>query len=273
MDPTPSPEEAPRPPVPEGADLGRECWEASQALLAVRPGGFAAARLRLHLAGLAAALRALPPEAAAAARAALSPALLGALEAGHGGEDLLGEAEGAHQRVLAAVEAERTLARRRQERRLLLAGAGALAAGLLALGAVRALSWWRAPPDLARGQPWSASSSAGTCEPERGQCAGEQTRVRFYTREEPGPWYRVDLGQPRTFSRVTVRNRGDALLERAIPLVLEVSDDGATWREVARRGDAFAVWEARFPPATARYLRARVDRTSVLHLEGVEVHP
>jgi hypothetical protein len=55
--------------------------------------------------------------------------------------------------------------------------------------------------------------------------------------------------------------------------VLEVSDDQLRWREVGRKGEPFATWEARFTPVTARYLRARVDRTSVLHLEGVEIHP
>jgi hypothetical protein len=154
-----------------------------------------------------------------------------------------------------------------------LAGAAALALATGGVGVARLWSWWRAPPDLARGKPWSTSSSAATCQPAEGRCAGERTRVLFVTNEEQRPWFQVDLGEPRSFSSVTVRNRGDALLERAIPLVVEVSDDAAGWREVARKPDRFARWEARFSPVTARYLRVRVDRLSVLHLEGVEIHP
>ena len=59
----------------------------------------------------------------------------------------------------------------------------------------------------------------------------------------------------------------------AVPLVLEVSDDGASWREVIRRPDVFATWYPTFPAQKARYVRLRVDRISTLHLEAVRVHP
>ena len=63
------------------------------------------------------------------------------------------------------------------------------------------------------------------------------------------------------------------LMMRAIPLVLEVSDDGKAFREVARRTEEFSAWAPSFPPQTARYFRVRVDRVSTLHLEAVRVHP
>jgi len=279
MDPTSSPD-APLFTEPDSGARCRECWEATRTLRAARPGDFAAARAQLHLAGLLAGLRALAPEAREAPLdglgAAVTARLREALATGRVGADdpeALEALEVAHRRALEAVEQPRRAARARQERRWVLGGFAALAVAAATLGAVQLWGWWRAPPDLAEGRPWSTSSSAAACEPREGRCAGEHTRVLFYTREEPRPWYQVDLGQLRAFTWVTVRNRGDALLERAIPLVLEVSDDGATWREVARRAERFDRWEARFPQVTARYLRARVDRQSVLHLEGVEVHP
>ena len=90
---------------------------------------------------------------------------------------------------------------------------------------------------------------------------------------EPSPWYQIDFGAPTTFSSATIINRQDAAMPLALPLVLEVSDDGKTFREVARRTELFTAWAPTFAPQTARYFRARVDRTSILHLEAVRVHP
>jgi hypothetical protein len=171
------------------------------------------------------------------------------------------------------LEQDARVARTLQARRLVLAGSVALALAAGGVGATRLWAWWRSPPDLARGKPWTTSSVYAACQPEQGQCGPERTRALFYTQEQLSPWYQVDLGGPTPFSRVTVRNRSDMLLERAVPLVLEVSADAASWREVARRVEPFARWDAAFAPVTARYLRARVDRFSALHLEGVEVHP
>jgi hypothetical protein len=56
-----------------------------------------------------------------------------------------------------------------------------------------------------------------------------------------------------------------------VPRVIEVSNDQKNFREVARRTEVFREWETTFPPVTARYVRARVDRRSVLHLVRVTV--
>jgi hypothetical protein len=70
-----------------------------------------------------------------------------------------------------------------------------------------------------------------------------------------------------------VTNRDDCCLERAVPLVVEVSDDRKKWRTVARRADSFREWEGKFAPLKARYVRLRVDRHSILHLAKVSVRP
>ena len=99
-----------------------------------------------------------------------------------------------------------------------------------------------------------------------------RSKIFFHTNEDAQPWVEFDLLAPTAFSEVYVRNRTDSVPDRAVPLVIEVSDDETNWRAVARRDDTFRTWTASFPTLTARYVRLRVDRRSYLHLEIVEVH-
>ena len=116
------------------------------------------------------------------------------------------------------------------------------------------------------------ASSVGTaCEPAINRCGSANTDILFHTKEELQPWYRIDLGKQTRISSVEVQNRRDCCPDRAIPLVIEVSEDGQRWREVARRTASFFEWRTSFTPVTARYVRARVDRRSVLHLRGLHV--
>jgi hypothetical protein len=152
--------------------------------------------------------------------------------------------------------------------------AAALVVGLFLFGL--GLSAWRKfmePMDLARGHPWRTSTKLADCSPVKGECANTRTTVLFHTDEEESPWFEIDLEAPKTFSSLTIVNRYDSMLERAVPLVVEVSDDGQAFRPVARRDDVFEEWRPRFDTQTARYVRLRVDRKSWLHLEAVRVHP
>jgi hypothetical protein len=58
-----------------------------------------------------------------------------------------------------------------------------------------------------------------------------------------------------------------------VPLVVEVSNDRKKYREVARRTEVFDTWTPKFAPQRMRYVRLRVARRSMLHLDRVEVHP
>jgi hypothetical protein len=149
---------------------------------------------------------------------------------------------------------------------LLLLVAGVLGAKLAIENAVRG-------PDLALEKPWRTSSQAYVCHPKDSECGGAQTAILFHTVEEDSPWYEVDLGASQVVARVEVTNRDDCCLERAVPLVVEVSDDRKQWRAVARRGDSFREWVAKFTPVKARYVRLRVDRHSTLHLSKVSIRP
>lgn len=130
-----------------------------------------------------------------------------------------------------------------------------------------------AKKNLAAGRPWATSSKMFDCNPEAGECGGAQTMILFHTKDEQNPWFQYDLGAPTQFSSMTIKNRQDGNRERAVPLVVEVSDDGRSYREVARQNDEFSVWKPSFPKQTARYVRLRVARKSMLHLESVQVHP
>jgi hypothetical protein len=126
-------------------------------------------------------------------------------------------------------------------------------------------------PDLLTARPWRASSSLETCHPNEHYCASAHTDIFFHTLEEQEPWVEFDLGSPKSFSVVEVTNRSDCCPDRAVPLVVEVSNDRNAWREVARRKETFSEWKAKFSPQTARYVRLRALRRTLLHLEKVSV--
>jgi hypothetical protein len=120
-------------------------------------------------------------------------------------------------------------------------------------------------PDLTEGKRWHPSST------NPGVPKAERHEYFFHTQEEDSPWVEYDLAKPTTFSVVEVYNRRDCCPERAAPAAIEVSNDETHWKEVSRRTDSFSVWEAKFAPTTARYVRVRVLRRSILHLAGLAV--
>ena len=124
-------------------------------------------------------------------------------------------------------------------------------------------------PNLAAGKPFRLSSqlsSWASCVANDG-CKG----LMFHTETEDNPWVEIDLGAPQKVKRLEVINRGDCCADRAVPLVAEVSNDRASWTEVARRTTPFGSWNATFPARVARYVRVRAPRRTVLHLMAVAV--
>jgi hypothetical protein len=125
--------------------------------------------------------------------------------------------------------------------------------------------------DLARGKSWRTSSSEIDCRPiDLGGCAPRQG-VYFHTKQDDNPWIEYDLGASAKFTKVVVENARDGFLERAVPLVIEVSDDQKTWKEIARNASPFQEWISTFPVVAARYVRFRVNRVSYLHLARIEI--
>ena len=73
-------------------------------------------------------------------------------------------------------------------------------------------------------------------------------------------------------SRVDVENRSDCYGSRAVPLVVEVSQDRHVWHEVARQNATFTSWSARFSRQPAHWIRLRGTRLTSLHLKGVRAY-
>jgi hypothetical protein len=126
--------------------------------------------------------------------------------------------------------------------------------------------------DLATNKPWRVSSLYAGCQSPAQDCLESQWFF-FHTQAEDSPWVEIDLGRTETFSSVRLINRMDCCHERAHPLVIEVSDDQHTWRQVAKRERQFSNWKVRFEPQSARFVRVRSEKRTMLHLRKVRILP
>jgi len=96
--------------------------------------------------------------------------------------------------------------------------------------------------------------------------------VMFHTKQQKNPWVEIDLGELRPVSSVRVRNRLDCCQDRAVPLLVEISDESRAFVEVARKDEAFDVWELELPSRpSARFVRLRAHASTILHLNEVEI--
>jgi hypothetical protein len=144
----------------------------------------------------------------------------------------------------------------------------------VALGIVWARQSAERRQDIAVGKSWRQSSRMNNegCEPPHQSCENSPYFF-FHTSSEQNPSLEIDLGQSRKFSKIRVVNREDCCADRAVPLIVEVSVDQNTWREVARRNEVFSSWLAEFSPVEARWVRLRVDKNSYFHLAAVRILP
>ena len=115
--------------------------------------------------------------------------------------------------------------------------------------------------DLTHGRTWQTSSRLEVSGP-----------YAFHTGFEPSPSASIDLGGRRRFSQLFLENRPDCCQMRAIPLLVEVSNDNARWQLVARRDTPFEHARLSFATVSARYLRLRVGRPSYLHLAKIGLY-
>ncbi len=130
---------------------------------------------------------------------------------------------------------------------------------------------------------WSAGGSAST--DAAGAVDGDTIKdYGFHTAQELAPWWSVDLGETFILKEIRIYNRkGPVVLqERAVPLLVEISETGERWAELFRTlpGQMFGVgenammplcWQAQ-QPVSARLVRISIpERVSFLHLAQVEV--
>jgi hypothetical protein len=127
--------------------------------------------------------------------------------------------------------------------------------------------------DLAARATWRASSAAEALPlAGRGASPTGGAAMFFHTAPESAPWVQLDFGARVALHKVDVENRVDCCGERAVPLVMELSSDGAAWTEVARRAEPFGTWTVDLPAREARYLRLRAMRVTSLHLHAIRAH-
>ena len=130
-----------------------------------------------------------------------------------------------------------------------------------------------APPLISNRRPYMVSSQIPPYSTTRRLTPRLHDGWIFHTTEEREPWFRVDLGRVRTITSIEIENRHEACCKaRAIPLVVEVSNDGRRYRPVATRYEVFDTWTPEFSGVTGRFVRLRVQgRSTILHLAGVEI--
>ncbi len=152
---------------------------------------------------------------------------------------------------------------------------GVAAFTMVLAGAGSAYAWRAAHApksvNLARGRHVEASSQFRDFQP-KGVVDGSESGIGVHTARQEEPWVTVDLGAPKPIHEIVVFNSTHCCMGRVVPLALEVSEDGKSWRTVARQDEVFRKWRADFAPTQARYVRARVLRTSLLHLSEIEVY-
>jgi hypothetical protein len=127
-------------------------------------------------------------------------------------------------------------------------------------------------PDVGVGKTWRASSAYGGYVASGTKQAAYKDGAFFCTNEDVEPWWTIDLRRATAIESLTVVNRADCCIERAPPLVVELSTDGKNWKEVARTNEAFRTWRPSFGPTKARHVRLRSLRRTFLHLHDVRIH-
>jgi hypothetical protein len=127
----------------------------------------------------------------------------------------------------------------------------ALVVAYVLLVALRAKLW---PKNIARGKQVRASSSS----------SGDGHELVDV----------IDLGREYRVDRIAVYNRVDGWFDDCLPLVVELSVDGARYKEIARQDQHFGTappWTVDGRREAARYVRLRVARRGYLALSEVEV--
>jgi hypothetical protein len=120
--------------------------------------------------------------------------------------------------------------------------------------------------------PWSQENDAA------GAVTGVlPARFGFHTKEEPAPWWQVDLLAVYFIDRIVLHNRRDGWQERARSVVVDVSADGCSWQLVHAGmvfftdGEQGALTLPLRGEIPARYVRVSLAEKNALHLAQVEV--
>jgi hypothetical protein len=127
--------------------------------------------------------------------------------------------------------------------------------------------------DVAHRKAWRTSSTftaiPGCSSPDQ-ECS-ESPFYFFHTQDEEKPWLEIDLGSKQRIVGAIIENREDCCADRAVPLVISVSNDRKTWKEVVRRTEIFGTWSPKFAPVSGRWVRIQVQKRTSLHLSRASI--
>ena len=104
------------------------------------------------------------------------------------------------------------------------------------------------------------------------EVAGEN--YGFHTdRNDAQQWMIIDLEKSQNLTGAMIYNRKDAQADRTNNMIMFVSEDGNSWREVWRTREAKPMWYVNFDkPANARYVKLLLDKKEYFHLSGVKIY-
>ncbi len=142
---------------------------------------------------------------------------------------------------------------------------------LLVAAGIRGFS----PRNIALHKAVTSSSRAYDTVPEGALNGERKWQFDFHSGLEDWPWLAIDLGRRYSITRIRVYGRSDTAFDQSIPLALEVSDDGVSYRRIAHRSEPFSdfdPWIVKPAAVVTRFLRLRTLRRSVLVLNEVEVN-
>jgi hypothetical protein len=126
-------------------------------------------------------------------------------------------------------------------------------------------------PNIALHRPVEVSSQyPGAGEDHSLLVDGDRSNLGFHT-DCQGGWVIVDLGAPKKIGKVVVYNRTE-YPERAVPLIVEVSNDHKSYTKVAERKEVFDKWSASGLNAQGRYVKLKNSTAACFHLAEVEVY-
>lgn len=82
----------------------------------------------------------------------------------------------------------------------------------------------------------------------------------------------VDLGKSYAVDRVRVVNRGDGWFDDILPVILQVSEDGARFDDVARRDEHFDTWTIPLGGRSARFVKLVKPDRGYIAINELEVY-
>jgi hypothetical protein len=132
--------------------------------------------------------------------------------------------------------------------------------------------------DLADGAVVTASATAaGRIEQLTDGWVDEETPfvAKAASTDDPAPWISLQLRRPSRLSRVTIYNRGDGSWDSALPIDIEVSTDGKTYKSVGTARETFtstAPCTTKLDEASISWVRVTGRRDSSLGLSEIEVN-